>query len=73
MTRSIAQLQGFQGTATSPGRHPRGQILLVLQGRGAIGAYRVRVYQALDKAGIETQWGNDTSIGAINGKLARKA
>src|SRR5438067_10418115 len=46
-----------------------GQIVLVLQGGGALGAYQVGVYQALDEAGIEPEWVIGTSIGAINGAL----
>lgn len=43
-----------------------GQIVLVLQGGGALGAYQAGVYQALDEAGIEPDWVIGTSIGAIN-------
>jgi NTE family protein len=43
-----------------------GQIVLVLQGGGALGAYQVGVYQALDEAGVEPDWVIGTSIGAIN-------
>lgn len=46
-----------------------GQIVLVLQGGGALGAYQVGVYQALHEAGIEPQWVIGTSIGAINGAI----
>jgi NTE family protein len=43
-----------------------GQVVLVLQGGGALGAYQVGVYQALHEAGIEPDWIIGTSIGAIN-------
>jgi NTE family protein len=43
-----------------------GQIVLVLQGGGALGAYQAGVYQALHEAGIEPDWVIGTSIGAIN-------
>jgi NTE family protein len=43
-----------------------GQIVLVMQGGGALGAYQGGVYQALDEAGIEPDWVIGTSIGAIN-------
>lgn len=43
-----------------------GQIVLVLQGGGALGAYQAGVYEALDEAGIEPDWVIGTSIGAIN-------
>jgi NTE family protein len=46
-----------------------GQIVLVLQGGGALGAYQVGVYQALHEAGIEPDWVIGTSIGAINAAL----
>jgi NTE family protein len=45
------------------------QIVLVLQGGGALGAYQAGVYQALMEAGIEPDWVIGTSIGAINGAL----
>ena len=48
---------------------PPGQIVLVLQGGGALGAYQVGVYQALHEAGIEPDWVIGTSIGAINAAL----
>jgi NTE family protein len=43
-----------------------GQVVLVLQGGGALGAYQGGVYQALTEAGIEPDWLIGTSIGAIN-------
>jgi NTE family protein len=46
-----------------------GQVVLVLQGGGALGAYQAGVYQALNEAGIEPDWVIGTSIGAINGAL----
>jgi len=46
-----------------------GQIVLVLQGGGALGAYQVGVYEALSEAKIEPDWVIGTSIGAINGAL----
>lgn len=45
------------------------QVVLVLQGGGALGAYQVGVYQALQEAGIEPDWVIGTSIGAINAAL----
>jgi NTE family protein len=47
----------------------RGQIVLVFQGGGALGAYQAGVYQALHEAGIEPDWVVGTSIGAINAAL----
>jgi NTE family protein len=46
-----------------------GQVVLVLQGGGALGAYQAGVYQALHDAGIEPDWVIGTSIGAINAAL----
>jgi NTE family protein len=46
-----------------------GQVVLVLQGGGALGAYQIGVYQALHEAGIEPDWVIGTSIGAINGAI----
>jgi NTE family protein len=46
-----------------------GQIVLVLQGGGALGSYQAGVYQALHEAGIEPDWIIGTSIGAINAGL----
>ena len=46
-----------------------GQVVLVLQGGGALGAYQAGVYQALHEAGIEPDWVIGTSIGAINASL----
>lgn len=48
---------------------PPGQVVLVLQGGGALGAYQVGVYQALHEAGVEPDWVIGTSIGAINAAL----
>src|SRR5260370_30156894 len=47
-------------------REKLGQIVLVLQGGGALGAYQAGVYQALHEAEIEPDWVIGTSIGAIN-------
>ena len=46
-----------------------GQVVLVLQGGGALGAYQVGVFQALHEGGIEPDWVIGTSIGAINGAI----
>ena len=50
-------------------RERNGQVVLVLQGGGALGAYQVGVYQALHEAGVEPDWIIGTSIGAINASL----
>src|SRR6266446_57735 len=46
-----------------------GQIVLVLQGGGALGAFQAGVYQALHERGVEPDWIIGTSIGAINASL----
>jgi NTE family protein len=46
-----------------------GQIVVVFQGGGALGAYQAGVYHALHEAGIEPDWIIGTSIGAINAGL----
>jgi NTE family protein len=50
-------------------RPPSGQIVLVLQGGGALGAFQAGVYVALHEAGVDPHWVVGTSIGAINGAL----
>ncbi len=46
-----------------------GQVVVVFQGGGALGAYQGGVYQALHEAEIEPDWVIGTSIGAINGAI----
>jgi NTE family protein len=46
-----------------------GQVVMVFQGGGALGAYQAGVYQALHEAGVEPDWIVGTSIGAINACL----
>jgi hypothetical protein len=46
-----------------------GQVVLVLQGGGALGAYQVGVYEAMHEAGVEPDWVIGTSIGAINAAI----
>jgi NTE family protein len=55
------------GSGSAPDIH--GQIVLVLQGGGALGAYQTGVYEALHDGGIEPHWVIGTSIGAINGAI----
>jgi NTE family protein len=55
-------------TPAAPAGFP-GQVVLVLQGGGALGAYQLGVIQALLKSGIEPNWVIGTSIGAINAAL----
>lgn len=48
---------------------PSEQIILVLQGGGALGAYQAGAYEALAQAGQEPEWLAGISIGSINGAL----
>jgi NTE family protein len=48
-----------------------GQVVLVLQGGGALGAYQAGVYEALHEAGIEPDWVIGTSIGALSGAIIK--
>ena len=54
----------------SPKSRPnREEIVLVLQGGGALGAYQAGAYEALAENDIEPQWIAGISIGAINGAI----
>ena len=57
------------GAATDGRPALPGQVVLVLQGGGALGAYQVGVYDAMHQAGVEPDWVIGTSIGAINAAL----
>lgn len=60
----FAQAEGKAEQAKLPG-----QVVLVMQGGGALGAFQAGVYEALHEAGIEPDWVVGTSIGAINGAI----
>lgn len=47
----------------------QGQVVLVMQGGGALGAYQGGVYEALHEAEIEPDWIIGTSIGAVNAAI----
>ncbi len=51
------------------GDKSNGQVVLVMQGGGALGAYQGGVYEALHENGIEPDWIIGTSIGAINASI----
>lgn len=64
----------FKGAMADPGpidQRPNlpGQVVLVLQGGGALGAFQAGVYEAMHNAGIEPDWVVGTSIGAINAAI----
>ena len=69
--KSEAQAAPTTNEAATPRRiRPDiGQVVLVFQGGGALGAYQAGVYEALHEAGIEPDWIIGTSIGAINASL----
>src|SRR5215813_6885676 len=72
MARSRSRARGASpgnGTMRRKRSSLPGQVVLVLQGGGALGAYQVGVYEALHEAGIEPDWVIGTSIGAINGAI----
>jgi NTE family protein len=62
-------MNGTRKRAASQRAALPGQVVLVLQGGGALGAYQAGVYQALHESGIAPDWVIGTSIGAINGAL----
>jgi NTE family protein len=45
------------------------RVALVLQGGGALGAYQVGVYRALDEMGLHPDWVAGISIGAVNAAI----
>ena len=69
---SAASSTATNGTAAH-GAHAHdpanGQVVLVLQGGGALGAYQAGVFQAMDESGLTPDWVIGTSIGAINAAL----
>ena len=48
---------------------PYERVALVLPGGGALGAYQVGVYQAMDELGVRPDWVAGVSIGALNGAV----
>jgi NTE family protein len=69
-TKTSSRRINGNGSVHSAGRNDiPGQVVLVLQGGGALGAYQIGCYEALHEAGIEPDWVIGTSIGAINAAL----
>jgi NTE family protein len=66
--KDVEEMRSSQGKGSQERTFP-GQVVLVLQGGGALGSYQAGVYQALYEAGIEPDWIIGTSIGAINAAL----
>lgn len=66
-TKTLAHCVNLE-TQAGPTALP-GQVVLVMQGGGALGAFQAGVYEAMHEAGIEPDWVVGTSIGAINGAI----
>jgi NTE family protein len=64
-TRSPDKIPGRRTAARSSGA-PGRRVALVLQGGGALGAYHIGAFQALQEAGYTPDWVSGISIGAIN-------
>lgn len=59
-----------RGPSAGGGRtQEKPRIALVLQGGGALGAYHIGAYQALEEAGYRPNWVSGISIGAINAAI----
>lgn len=69
MERAIESRTASSQSSRSDRSSLPGQVVLVLQGGGALGSYQAGVYEALHEAGIEPDWIVGTSIGAINASL----
>jgi len=69
MLRKAPETKAKDTKAPATERAVQQQVVLVLQGGGALGAYQAGVYQALMEGGVEPDWVIGTSIGAINGAL----
>ena len=65
----VPPMSPLAASAPAGDRTIKDQVVLVLQGGGALGAYQAGVYQALMEGGIEPDWVIGTSIGAINGAI----
>jgi NTE family protein len=76
LAKSIESQEGIMSSDRSPldavnviRNEANGQVVLVLQGGGALGAYQGGVYEALHEAKVEPDWIIGTSIGAINASI----
>ncbi|HCX34414.1 MAG TPA: patatin [Rhodocyclaceae bacterium] len=67
--RKAVRQSSASRTRTSQCPDLPGQVVLVMQGGGALGAFQAGVYEAMHDAGIEPDWVVGTSIGAINGAI----
>src|SRR5215475_14202392 len=62
-------MTSYQSTPQKDTRTQFEQIVLVLQGGGALGSYQAGVYQALAEANLHPNWVAGISIGAINSAI----
>ncbi|HUW38254.1 MAG TPA: patatin-like phospholipase family protein, partial [Rhodocyclaceae bacterium] len=69
MANARANRTAISKDESSPQRRALPQVVLVMQGGGALGAFQAGVYEAMHESGIEPDWVVGTSIGAINGAL----
>jgi NTE family protein len=67
--KSALQAKISTGGGKSSAASGAGQVVVVFQGGGALGAFQAGVYHALHEAGVEPDWVIGTSIGAINAAL----
>ncbi|HEY2000255.1 patatin-like phospholipase family protein [Paraburkholderia sp.] len=68
-SEQTGQPQASDEAGIPPCENIPGQIVFVLQGGGALGAYQAGVYEALHEARIDPDWVIGTSIGAVNGAI----
>jgi NTE family protein len=66
---SVENIGPSASTKPQVDRDKLGQVVLVMQGGGALGSYQAGVYQALQESGFEPDWVIGTSIGAVNAAL----
>lgn len=65
----MARSPASRKTAPSAASGPEEQVVLVLQGGGALGAYQAGAFQRLAESGRQPAWVTGISIGAINAAL----
>jgi NTE family protein len=69
LNAAIDEVSPLASSSSTDTKMLPGQVVLVLQGGGALGSYQAGLYQALHEAAIEPDWIVGTSIGAINAGL----
>ena len=66
---NVFDMTSHQPNSRKDPRTPFEQIVLLLQGGGALGAYQAGVYQVLAEADLHPNWVAGISIGAINAAI----